>query len=289
MTIPPYLASICRKTAAGTDWLGRLPTLAAELQARWRLDLEEPFASGEASCAWVAPATLRDGTPVVLKLGMPHMEGRDEIPGLRFWNGDPTAALIASDETAGAMLLERCRPGTALRELAEPEQDGVIARLLRRLWRRPEQPHGFRPLAAMIRLWSGETRSAREFWPDPPLVEEGLSLLEQLSRPAPGDVLLATDLHAGNVLRAQREPWLVIDPKPFTGDPAYDATQHLLNCAARLLEAPGATIGRFASLLEVDAERVRLWTFARAAAEPREDWREAAYSAIAAALSRIRC
>ena len=39
-----------------------------------------------------------------------------------------------------------------------------------------------------------------------------------------------TDLHAGNVVRAEREPWLVIDPKPFVGDPAYDATQHLLNC-----------------------------------------------------------
>src|SRR5215207_7784436 len=37
----------------------------------------------------------------------------------------------------------------------------------------------------------------------------------ELSRSAPTDVLLATDLHAGNVLRARREPWLVIDPKPF--------------------------------------------------------------------------
>lgn len=289
MTIPPLLASVCRKTTAGTAWLERLPGLAAELQTRWRLRLDEPFANGEASCAWVAPATLSDGTPVVLKLGMPHMEGRDEIAGLRFWNGDPAVRLIASDDAAGAMLLERCLPGTALRELGAPEQDAVIARLLRRLWRRPEQPHGFRPLAVMVRLWRSETRSARELWPDAPLVEEGLWLLEQLSLPAPGDVLLATDLHAGNVLRAQREPWLVIDPKPFTGDPAYDATQHLLNCAARLLEAPGETIGRFANLLEVDAERVRLWTFARAAAEPREDWRDAACFSIAAALSRTRC
>jgi streptomycin 6-kinase len=40
----------------------------------------------------------------------------------------------------------------------------------------------------------------------------------ELSRPALDDVLLATDLHAGNVLRAQRQPWLVIDPKPFVGD-----------------------------------------------------------------------
>lgn len=31
-------------------------------------------------------------------------------------------------------------------------------------------------------------------------------------------VLLHQDLHADNVLRAGREPWLVIDPKPLTGE-----------------------------------------------------------------------
>ena len=53
-------------------------------------------------------------------------------------------------------------------------------------------------------------------------------------------MLLATDLHAANVLRAEREPWLVIDPKPFIGDPAFDATQHLFNCRARLHADPAA-------------------------------------------------
>jgi streptomycin 6-kinase len=86
------------------------------------------------------------------------------------------------------------------------------------------------------------------------------------------DLLAATDLHAGNVLRARREPWLVIDPKPFVGDPAYDATQHLFNCGGRLRTDPEETIHRFADLLGVEHERVRLWMFARAAAEPRDHW-----------------
>ena len=42
-------------------------------------------------------------------------------------------------------------------------------------------------------------------------------------------MLLHTDLHAGNVLAAEREPWLAIDPKPYVGDPAYDVTQHIFN------------------------------------------------------------
>ena len=80
--------------------------------------------------------------------------------------------------------------------------------------------------------------AASHGWPDAGLVRDGLQLLDDLSRPSVDDVLLATDLHAGNVLRAQREPWLVIDPKPFVGDRAYDATQHLMNCKGRMLHCP---------------------------------------------------
>jgi streptomycin 6-kinase len=58
------------------------------------------------------------------------------------------------------------------------------------------------------------------------------------------------------------------------GDPAYDATQHLFNCRARLQSDPDGTIRSFSDLLGVDHERVRLWTFARAAAEPRDHWND---------------
>jgi len=109
-------------------------------------------------------------------------------------------------------------------------------------------------------------------WPDVGLVREGLQLFEELPRNATRKVLLAPDLHAGNVVRAEREPWLVIDPKPFVGDPAYDTTQHLFNCRGRLRLDPDRTIRRFADLAGIGYERVRLWMFARAAAEPRNDW-----------------
>jgi len=253
-----------------TAWRARLPGLIRELQRRWRLTIEAPFDGG--TCSWVAPIRLADGSRAVLKIGMPHVEGAHEIQGLRFWDGDPTVRLFAADDELGAMLIERCEPGTSLRALAEPEQDVLIAGLLRRLWRIPVSPHPFRPLSEMTAYWSDETLAQAGRWTDPGLVREGLRLFEELARSASAQVLLATDLHAGNVLRAVREPWLVIDPKPFVGDPAYDATQHLLNCRARLRADPQDTIDRFADLLELDRERVRLWLFARAAAEPREDW-----------------
>ena len=213
------------------------------------------------------------------------MEGEHEIEGLRFWNGDPTVCLLEADDDLGAMLLERCEPGTALRTLPEPEQDVVVARLLRRLWRPPAAPQPFRPLSVMIAYWSEETRTQVEHWRDEGLVREGLRLFEELSRSTTEHVLLATDLHAGNVLRARREPWLAIDPKPFVGDPAYDATQHLQNCGVRLRSEPDRTIRQFADLLGIDGDRIRLWMFARAAAEPRDDWNDDAQMTLARAIA----
>ena len=284
-SIPSRLAANCRKSAERAAWLDRLPDTLRNLEGEWSLTLGAPFDGEDVSCAWVAPAKLADGSSAVLKVGMPHMEADHELEGLRFWNGDPTVRVIRADDRTGAMLLERCEPGTPLRALPESGQDVVIAGLLRRLWRSPPASHPFRPLSALMEFWSEETLVGIEQWPDAGLVREGLRLFKELPHTAPREVLLATDLHAGNVLRAAREPWLVIDPKPFIGDPAYDATQHLFNCDVRLSADPDGIIRRIADLLEVDHERVRLWTFARAAAEPRDDWTNPGRMAIAKATA----
>lgn len=285
LTIPQRLLTICSRTAERRAWLAQLPDVIHELAQRWLLELGQPFDGDEVSCSWVAPVRLPDGSTAILKLGMPHMEGRDELQSLRFWDGDPTVRLLQFDEGYNAMLLERCLPGTPLRTVPEPEQDAVIARLLRRLWRTPPEPHPFRPLAVMTAHWSAETLEAAAQWSDPGVVREGLRLFAELPESAPTQVLLATDLHAGNVLRAEREPWLVIDPKPFVGDPAYDATQHLFNCLERLSADPEGLIGRFGDLLGVDRERVRLWVFARAVAESHGEWQGDQMLALARRLA----
>lgn len=247
-----------------------LPQTIRSLQVRWKISLEKPFQHSYVSCSWVAPATLPDGTRAVLKVGMPHMEAEQEVEGLRFWNGDGTVKLLKADHKANAMLLERCEPGDSLLSIPETEQDLVITTMLRRLWKKPTE--NFRPLSALIAHWTKETLSCRKKWSDSALVTDGLQTFAILAVDAGEQVLLATDLHAGNVLRAQREPWLMIDPKPFAGDAAYDLTQHLINCEQRLQSDPDALIGRVSDLAQVDSARVRKWLFARTAAEPRENW-----------------
>jgi len=271
ITIPALLAKHCAKTVERSAWLAALPDTIRDLESRWGISLAAPFDHPYVSCSWVASATLADGTHAVLKVGMPHMEAEQEVEGLRFWNGDGAVKLLKSDCRIHALLLERCEPGVPLLTVPETEQDAVITALLRRLWKKPPL-QTFRPLSALIAYWSDETRKDMQRWSDPALVNDGLEMLAALAADGSDAVLLATDLHAGNVLRAQREPWLMIDPKPFVGDPAYDLTQHLLNCEHRLQADPDSLIHRVADLAQVDADRVRMWLFGRAAAEPRTHW-----------------
>jgi streptomycin 6-kinase len=98
---------------------------------------------------------------------------------------------------------------------------------------------------------------------DAGLARVGIELFQALPGTAERSVLLCTDLHPDNVLAAAREPWLVIDPKPYVGDPTYDPLQHMVNCPRRLLTDPAGFAHRMADLLGLDPARLRQWVFAR--------------------------
>ena len=254
-----------------TAWLATLPTVVARATRAWSLTVETPFRPG-GQTAWVAPVRDRAGTDLVLKLAWTHPEALHEADGLRAWAGNGAVRLYAAEDLAGttALLLERCRPGTPVTVRPERKQDEVVAELLLRLWSAPTTHGRFRPLQAMCDAWAAEAEAHLAAEPhllDPGLAREGLALFRALPTSAEREVLLATDLHAGNILAAQRQPWLVIDPKPYVGDPAYDVLQHLLNCEERLQQDPAGLAARMANLLEMEPLRLRRWLFARCVQE----------------------
>jgi streptomycin 6-kinase len=274
--IPPQLANAVDEDdyPARREWLARLPTLIEELANEWELELGEPYLPG-GQCAWVAPARSRDGNDLALKVGWRHREAAHEADALEFWDGDGAVRCYATktlDDTT-ALLLERCVPGHTLgSSTPEPEQDVVVARLLRRLWEHEPPPTGrpFTSLREMCDDWATSFEIGFDIDPhglDPGIAREGVAALRELPSSADRAVLLCTDLHAGNILAADREPWLVIDPKPFVGDPAYDVVQHMLNCDERLADDPAGLARRMADLLDLDAVRVAQWLFARCAQE----------------------
>lgn len=274
--VPRHLAETASRVDGLYEWIAGLPGIVAGLADRWSLSVGEPFQPG-GQCSWTAPAAGPDGAEPVLKIGFrfPGGEERDEAAGLRVWGGNGAVRVQAAcqSESEYALLVERCVPGTPLGQvLPEPEQDRVVAGLLHRLWAQPHAGYAFRLLTQMCQAWADEfeeqyaTPGAADRI-DAGLARDGIALFRELPATADSQVLLCTDLHGENVLAARREPWLVIDPKPYVGDPAYDVLQHMLNCEDRLAADPGALAARMASLTGVDAARVRRWLFARAVQE----------------------
>lgn len=256
-------------------WAARLPRTVARVAREWSLELGAPYRPGGRT-AWVAPVRTAAGERAVLKVGWRHDEALHQAAGLRAWDGRGAVRCLADltlpDDDTDVLLLEVCDPGTPLSAQPPAGQDAVLTGLLRRLWIEPEAGHPFRPLALMCGAWADGfelryTTAGPSRRIDPGLARAGAALFRELPTSAPGQVLLATDLHVGNVLAARREPWLVIDPKPYVGDPAYDALQHLLNRRDGLTTDPGETCDRIADLLDLDRRRLRAWVFARAVVE----------------------
>lgn len=266
MKIPQFLLELAQHYPEHKVWVEQLPFRIEEFANRWKLDLGDPFEK-DASCSFVVPCEVAGAYSAILKIGLPHEEARDEIEGLRLLQDHVGVKLYEYDKEANAMLLEPCIPGTHLNTLLESKQDEVICDLLSKIWKVNYNQHPFRPLEEMVRLWNTETHEKLAKFPDRELAKEGCRVKEKLIQTTTSKVFLATDLHAGNVLRAERKEWLLIDPKPYVGDRAYDLTQHLLNCKERLRTQPDETIQRVAKLAGISSSRVKAWMFARLASE----------------------
>lgn len=211
-----------------------------------------------------------------MKVMWRHPEADHEADALLIWAGQGAVRLheVADFDDTIVLLLERCWPGNRLSDEPEPVQDEVIAGLLRRLWVDPPAHSRLRPLSVMCEAWAAQfeaNRDAGRVTLGAELAALGIGLFRSLPTTSERQVVLCTDLHAGNVLAAEREPWLLIDPKPYIGDPTYDVVQHLLNCPTRLHDDPIGLVARFAELLALNQDRLRLWLFARCVQES-PDW-----------------
>jgi streptomycin 6-kinase len=253
-------------TARGRAWLERLPRLVTESAERWELELGEPFPYAYASLA--LPARRADGEAVVLKVQLPGRESEHEAEALGCWDGEGAVRLLAHDPERHALLLERCLPGTPLSGEGEEAALDVLAGLLPRLWVRAGAP--FRTLAEEAEWWLSYLpeqweRGRRPFGRD--LLDAALAALRELPPTQGEQVLLHQDLHGDNVLRAEREPWLAIDPKPLLGEREFGASPVLRSHElGHSRTAVRRRLDRLAGELGLDRERMRLWAIAQTAA-----------------------
>lgn len=266
LLIPPDLES---RRALGTPWgawLDRLPALYRDLVDEWELAPDGEPMNGY--CSVVVPVRAADGTPAVLKLGLMDDESEHEHLALRAWAGDGAVLLLRADPRRGALLLERLGRAT-LASIGDVDACEVVADRYARL-HRPALPQ-LRTVASYVERWLGALATLAVDAPLPRrLVEQALSLGRAfLEDPPASPVIIHGDLHYDNVLEADREPWLVIDPKPVSGDPHYEPAPLLWNrweemVATRDLRT--AIRRRFHAVVDaagLDEERSRDWVVVR--------------------------
>ena len=250
----------------GSAWLAALPRLAAECAERWDLELGEPFEDSNASL--VIPAG-----EVVLKLNPPDDESEHEPDALRIWDGDGAVLLHDYDPDRRALLIERCYPGTSLLGQDDATAGDVVAGIRPRLWKRPgDELRRLEDVAArwveqLPRQWEGYGRPFERR-----LLDEAVALLRELG-PTQAELVLANeDLHAGNVLSSQREPWLVIDPKPLAAERAFTAEAMVRDRMEEVVAGPDPLgrlrrrLDRLSGDLGLDRDRLKGWTIAHTVA-----------------------
>lgn len=238
-------------------WRDTLPALATKFCARWELHPDGDLMNGYV--AVVLPVRRADGTAAVLKLTWLDEETRQEPLALRAWNGEGVVRLLDHDDEHGALLLERLHPQSLLDVPVETAVE-VTGRLLRRL-RSPAGPE-FRRVE--VRDLVAENADLGGIVPER-FVRSAVELGRELAATA-GNTLVNQDLHYENVLRGDREPWLMIDPKPIAGDREFGVIPLLWNRAEELAGERGVRdrLAAVCDLGELDGERARGWTLYRA-------------------------
>lgn len=260
---------------AGVLWLKRLPATIAACEERWSLTALPPFE--DLTYNYIAPVVLAHRTDAVLKIGVPgtHLnpELSTEIEALVRFDGRGCVRLLAIDPGLGALLLERALPGTTLATVPDDEEaTRIAARVMRRLWRPVRPDHPFptveqwgRGFARMRERFGGGTG------PLPARLTAGAEcLFAELLASMETPVLLHGDLHHWNILAAERERWLAIDPKGVVGEPAYEVGALLRNMVDPLSQSsdPASVVRRRLAVLSeelvIDRERLGGWGLAQA-------------------------
>lgn len=263
IVIPESFADMMRWSSEGTQWLDGLPGLVNDQCDRWDLRICGQAAHG--SNAIVFPVS--GGTDkFALRLTRPGPEVADEIRALMFWDGHGTVRLFDADARRGATLLEWLSSRESLNDVPVSEAMAHLGRMMRHL---AVPGADFAPATGAVAASRAE--GLEREWDllgqpfDPAVIAEAMHVSQSLSA-AGSNLAVNGDLHSENVLRAEREDWLTVDPRLLHGDIEYDLGNVLWT---RLDEMPSAAdIVRCFDIVVTEAklerDRARNWAVFRA-------------------------
>ena len=255
----------------GRGRLDRLPAILMRCEQRWGLTMSPPFA--HLSFNYVAPATRSDGTAVIVKVCTTSDEFPQQWEALRLFDGHGMVQLLEYDVEDEVLVLECLQPGTLLSTEEDDEKATTIAaNVMQQMWRPVSGDHAF----ATVEKWGRGFERLRTYYkggsgPFPlRLLEVAERLFAELSASSAEPVLLHGDLHHENILAAQRQPWLAIDPKGLVGEAVYETGALLRNKLTPVFQAAEPRrvmerrVAQLADELGFEKARIRGWGLAQA-------------------------
>lgn len=261
-----HITAMCGSN--GDKWFDRLPLAIRELEDRWSVKVHEPFPGIEFN--FVAPATMHDGTLVVVKIAPPFetTEIYGEAKFLAIRDGRGAVKLLAEDRETRAILIEHAIPGRSLVDRFAMDPISSVRPAIEVLKSILGPPPVDMTDVETLDNWFNNFRRYRETEFPRDRAERAFEIYERLSTQSDRTFYLHGDFHLGNVVDSHRAPFLAIDPKGIVGHLAYDIAVFLTNFhrwqekKEGVAELVSQAIGQFAEAFDLTETEIREWTFA---------------------------
>ncbi len=264
----------------GEEWLASLPEIVNEACTRFDLILGNPFENAYAN--YVATAKNSDGIEVVLKVGFPSEEAKNEQETLKAYNGNYSVKALDQSDDLVAILLEKINPGEMLETLVDDEEaTNIAAELMKNLHIEAPSNHIFLTIKDVVMVLD----RIKDKHPFPkPFFSKALDLYEKLEATKTEEKLLHGDLHHYNILFDQKRGWISIDPIGVIGDPVYEVGQYYHNpyFVSKVKQPVEQSKKRaliFSKAFECTPKRVLDWAYVQCmvsaswSVEDNEDWK----------------
>lgn len=265
-----FQEDIKAKGEMGVKWLKEIPQIIKQLEKDWEIKVGKPF---DLYFNYAVSATRNDGASVVLKIVFPDdKQFQSEVDALKVFNGESCVTLLEVDSEHFTMLLEKAEPGVALDPWKDDnEATKVIASVIKKLAKPVPQQHHFTDVKDFAKDISNFKQKYKESNPLPEyLIDKAEELIKHLIDTSTSVVVNHGDLHHGNILSAEREPWLAIDPKGIVAEPTFETGSMLRNPYPELANKPDIDeiltnrIRILAEELELDPIRIQQWGLVQA-------------------------
>jgi len=267
--IPVEVSAMAGRGPEWAAWVDGLPATVRLLVEQWRLRTDGDPTHGH--CSLVLPVRTADGVAAVLKIGFPDDESEHEHLALQRWGGVGAVRLLSAEPHHRGLLLERLS-SEDLTDVPEAQACRIVADAYRQIHVPALTP--LRSLVSYVDRWTAELAELPRSAPIPRrLVEQAIALgTDLIADRAVAERVIHTDLHYGNVLAAnilaaEREPWLVIDPKPVNGDPHYEIAPMLWNrwdeIAGDVRNGVRRRLWMLVDAAGFDEDRARAWVIVR--------------------------